>query len=76
MKNYDNSAKKEKEILNLPHWKVREKVFIVPKAKIDNHNIDIKSKLEANRVKVRKVFIERTEHLIHGELGSIKEVLC
>ena len=50
---------------------VTEKVFVVAKGKIDNHNIgieyDIKSKLEAKGVKVRKVFIEREGILSGGE---------
>ena len=48
-----------------------EKVFVIPRHKIDNHNIgieyDVKRKLEAKSLKVIKVKIERNGDPIRGE---------
>ena len=48
-----------------------EKIFVIPRHKIDNHNIgieyDVTNKLEAKNIKVKKVKVERNEDPIRGE---------
>ena len=50
---------------------VCEKIFVIPKMRIDDHNIgieyDITNRLEAKGLKVRKVNVERVGNPIKGE---------
>ena len=51
--------------------RICEKLLIIPKEVIDNHNIgieyDVKDKLEARGMKVKKVKVERLGNPVHGE---------
>ena len=48
-----------------------EKLFVIPRHKVDNHNIgieyDVTAKLEAKGVKVKKVRVMRTEGILQGD---------
>ena len=50
-----------------------EKVFVIPRHKIDNHNIgieyDVTEKLEARGIKVKQVRVERTGGLLSGDFA-------
>jgi hypothetical protein len=71
----EDVEKTEKVLLVKPRdersLEVCEKVFVIAKSKIDDHNIgieyDVTTKLEAKEIKVKKVTVERKGNQIHGE---------
>ena len=73
VENKDNTA--EKVILVEPKDEISleacEKLFVIAKSKIDNHNIgiqyDVTEKLEAKELKVKKLTVERKGDQIFGE---------
>ena len=61
----------ELEEIEKEDCEVCEKVFVIPRHKVDNHNIgieyDVTAKLEAKGVKVKKVRVMRTEGVLQGD---------
>ena len=61
----------EDEISLEPIDEVCEKVFVIPRYKVDNHNIgieyDVKDKLKAKVLKVKSVRVERLDGNIRGD---------
>ena len=56
-----------------------EKIFVIPKKKIDNHNIgievDVTSKLKAKGVNVKRVRVERFGDPIRGEYARSEALI-
>jgi hypothetical protein len=70
-KKKEAEAFEPKDEITLQENNMCEKVFIIPKDKIENHNIgieyDVTRKLEAKGLKVRKVKVERVGDPVYGD---------
>ena len=83
----DNGKKEVKTVENVVlvdptdeiDLEVCEKIFVIPKTKIDNHNIgievDVTSKLKAKGVNVKRVRVERFGDPIRGEYARSEALI-
>ena len=62
---------KDEIILETIEEELCEKVFVIPRHKVDNHNIgiefDVTEKLESKGIKVKNARVERTGGILRGD---------